>query len=45
MTGSWYLHIIAAQLADKVIAIEELNDFPEDIRQKIYLLSGINNNQ
>lgn len=41
MTGSWYLHIIAAQLADEVIAVEELNDFPEDIRQKIYLLSGI----
>lgn len=41
MTGSWYLHIIAAQLADKVITVEELNDFPEDIRQKIYLLSGI----
>jgi len=23
-----------------VIAVEELNDFPEEIRQKIYLLSG-----
>lgn len=45
MTGSWYLHIIAAQLADEVIADEELNDFPEDIRQKIYLLSGMDNNQ
>ena len=43
MTGSKYLDIIAAQLADKVIAVEELNDFPEDIRQKIYLLSGRNN--
>jgi len=32
---------IAAQLADEVIAVEELNDFPEDIRQKIFLLSGI----
>lgn len=41
MSGSWYLHIIAAQLADEVIAVEELNDFPEDIRQRIYLLSGI----
>lgn len=41
MSGSWYLHIIAAQLADEVITVEELNDFPEDIRQKIYLLSGI----
>ena len=41
ITGSWYLHIIAAQMADEVIAIEELNDLPEDIRQKIYLLSGI----
>ena len=45
MTGSWYLHIIAAQLADKVITVEELSDFPEDIRQKIYLLSGMDNNQ
>ena len=45
MSGSWYLYIIAAQLADKVIVIEELNDFPEDIRQKIYLLSCINNDQ
>lgn len=45
MTGSWYLHIIAAQLADEVIADEELNEFPEDIRQKIYLLSGMDNNQ
>ena len=41
MSVSGYLHIIAAHLADEVIAIEELNDFPEDIRQKIYLLSGI----
>ena len=45
MTGSWYLYIIAAQLADKVIVIEELNDFPEDIRQNIILMSGINNDQ
>ena len=41
MSGSRYLHIIAAQLADEVITVEELNDFPEDIRQKIYFLSGI----
>ncbi len=45
MTGSWYLHIIAAQLADKVITVEELSEFPEDIRQKIYLLSGMDKNQ
>ena len=45
MTGSWYLYIIAAQLADKVVTAEELSDFPEDIRQKIYLLSGMDNNQ
>ena len=41
MTGSWYLYIIAAQLADEVITIEELDDFPEDIREKIFLLSGM----
>ena len=45
MSGSRYLYIIAAQLADKVIAVEELNDFPEDIREKIIIMSGINNNQ
>ena len=44
MTGSWYLHIIAAQLADNVISVEELNDFPEDIVQKLILMSGINDN-
>ena len=41
MTGSWYLYIIAAQLADEVITVDELNDFPEDIREKIFLLSGM----
>jgi hypothetical protein len=45
MSGSWYLHIIAAQLADKVITIEEVGDFPENIKQSIYLLAGIDNNQ
>ena len=41
MTGSRYLPILAEQLANKVIAAEELSDFPEDIRQKIFLLSSI----
>ena len=45
MSGSRYLPIIAAQLADKVIAVEELNDFPEDIRERIIFMSGINNTQ
>jgi len=45
MTGSRYLDIIAAQLADEVIAIEELNDFPEVIKDRIIMMSGINNNQ
>ena len=45
MTGSRYLDTIAAQLADEVIVVEELNDFPEDIRDRIIIMSGINNNQ
>ena len=45
MTGSRYLDIIATQLADKVIAVKELNDFPEDIRERVIFMSGINNSQ
>ena len=45
MSGSRYLNIIAAQLADKVITVEEINDFPEDIRDRIIIISGINNSQ
>lgn len=44
ITGSRYLYIIATQLADKVIDVEELSDFPENIRQSIFLLAGMDNN-
>jgi predicted naringenin-chalcone synthase len=42
MTGSTYLYIISGQLTDEVISIEDLKDLDEEIKQKIYFLSGIN---
>lgn len=42
MSGSKYLFIIASLLADKIIFIDELNDFTEDIRNKIIFISQIN---
>lgn len=43
MTGSGYLYIIAGQLADGIINKNDLIDFDENVREKIFILSGIEN--
>ena len=40
MTGSRYLFIVAAQLADGVISMNDLKDFSGEAQQAILLLSG-----
>ena len=40
MTGSRYLFIVAAQLADEVISLHELKDFSGEAQKAILLLSG-----
>ena len=42
ISGSKYLHVIAAQLSDRVIDMDDLERFNEDVRKKIIFLSGIN---
>jgi hypothetical protein len=41
MSGSNYLLILAAQLADHVISVEDLGVLDEDIRNKIIIISRI----
>ena len=41
MSGSNYLFIIAGQLYDGLIPIESLDQFDQDIKDKILFLSGI----
>jgi hypothetical protein len=40
--GSKYLFIIAAQLADGIITLEEIEKFRIDTKNRLLLLSGIN---
>jgi len=42
MTGSDYLFILAGQLAEGVIAIDDLSGFEEDVKNKIIFISRIN---
>jgi lipopolysaccharide biosynthesis regulator YciM len=42
MKGSTYLNILAMQLADGVISIDDLQEFDQDIRDNIVLISRIN---
>ena len=42
MTGSKYLSIIAGQLADKVITIDDLNKFSEETKEIIIRWNRIN---
>lgn len=44
MGGSKYLYVIAGQLADGVISKDDLDDFDDEVRNKILFLSGIENN-
>ncbi|TVR79388.1 MAG: hypothetical protein EA412_06600 [Chitinophagaceae bacterium] len=41
MSGSKYLLILAAQLADNVITINDLKDFNDDVREKIISISNL----
>lgn len=41
MTGSKYMLILAAQLGDSVIDVDELSDFQEEIMKRIVSVSGI----
>jgi hypothetical protein len=41
MTGLKYLYIIVAQLADGIISENELEDFPDAIKQKIKFLADV----
>jgi len=41
MGGSKYLYVVAAQLADGVISRNDLEGFKDDVREKILLLSSI----
>jgi hypothetical protein len=41
MTGSKFLFIIIAQLADGTISEKELENFPNEIKQKIKLIAGL----
>lgn len=41
MKGTTYLFILAGQLADGIISRAELNMFDNDIKEKIFFLSGI----
>jgi len=43
MTGSKYLYIIADQMADKVISIEEIDEFDDIVKQRLMLFSGLSN--
>ncbi|HSO87035.1 MAG TPA: hypothetical protein VLQ91_10815 [Draconibacterium sp.] len=36
MTGSKYLLIIISQLADKVISMDEINEFDDEVKEVIY---------
>lgn len=40
--GSKYLFIIAAQLADGIITLEEIEKFSIDTKNRLLILSGIN---
>lgn len=42
ITGSKYLFVIAGQLADDVITLQDLDEFTEENRKKILSLSGRN---
>ena len=42
MRGSKYLFIIAAQLADGIITLEEIEKFSIDTKNRLLILSGIN---
>ena len=41
MTGSKYVFIVVAQLADGVITEEDLEKFPEDVQLKIKFMAGV----
>jgi hypothetical protein len=41
MTGSKYVYIIVAQLADGVITEGDLEKFPEELRLKIKFMAGL----
>jgi len=41
LSGSQYLYVIAAQLADGVISKDDLEEFNEDVRENILFLSKI----
>ena len=43
MSGSRYLDTIARQLAEGAVKVDDLEDFNEDVREKIFFLSGIDN--
>jgi len=42
MKGSTYLNILAIQLADKVISIDDLHEYDQDTQDKIVIISMIN---
>ena len=42
LKGSDYLFIIAKQLGDGIIAVEDVMDFDDDVKQKLSFLSGMN---
>ncbi|MEX2336774.1 MAG: hypothetical protein WD555_05845 [Fulvivirga sp.] len=41
LKGSDYLFIIAKQLGDGVISVEDVMDFDDDVKQKLSFLSGM----
>jgi uncharacterized membrane protein YebE (DUF533 family) len=41
MTGSKYVYIVVAQLADGLISEEELEKFSEEVRLKIKFMAGL----
>ena len=43
MTGSGYLFVLAGQLADEAITIDDLSAFDPDVRNRIIIISRINN--
>ena len=43
ISGSRYLDIIARQLAERAIKVDDLEDFNEDVRERIFFLSAIDN--
>lgn len=42
MKGSTYLYILAGQLADGIISIDDMNGFDQDVKDKIIFISSIN---